>query len=233
MCFYCPTKLSSTQELREHNLCGHTEINITEIISNFVYNDRRIKLDTGSAKCSECNEEVYDISDFIEHLSNTHNVIYDPDIARHFISFRLSDDEMSCLECDKKFRYFGPLLVHTNKVHLDKHVCEICGQGVVGKANILNHVRQIHGVKNCKHCSETFQTQYALLQHVSSKHTETLKCSVCGEMQLNRYKMKRHMALVHDCKASQIVCEYCSKIFTRNNKYVQHKQRVHFKLKKF
>lgn len=233
MCFYCPSTFNTVAALKDHDQGGHDEINITDIVTRVMYNDRRIKLDVSTARCNQCNLEVMDISDFIKHLWETHDAVFDSDVAEHFISYRLSDDEMSCVECGQHFQYFYTLLIHTNKSHMSRlHMCEICGQGVAGKVNVYNHMKQMHDIKVCKFCDETFSTQYALSQHISTIHnTDRLKCSVCGEVQQNRYRMKRHMALVHDCKNSQIVCEYCSKVFTRNNKYVQHKERVHFKRK--
>lgn len=232
MCFYCSSTFNTSSALKDHDRDGHIEINITDIVTRVMYNDRRIKLDVATARCSQCNQQITDISDYIEHLYEKHDADFDSDVTKLFVSFRLSDDEMTCVECGLHFQYFGQLLIHTNKTHMNKHVCEICGQGVVGKVNIYNHMKQMHAIKVCKYCDETFNTQYALFQHVSTMHkTDGLKCSVCGEFQQNRYKMKRHMALVHDCKNLQKICEYCSKVFTRNNKYVQHKERVHFKQK--
>lgn len=230
MCFYCSLSFNKISDLKDHDKDGHDEINITDIVTQVMCDGRSIKVDVATAKCTHCDQELVDITDFIEHLCEKHEKEFDADVTTYFISYRLSDKDMSCVECGLHFQYFGRLLIHTNQAHMSKHICEICGKGVVGKVNIHNHMKQIHAVKSCKYCDALFRTQYALFQHVSTKHkTDSLKCTVCGEMQQNRYRMKRHMALVHDCKNLQIVCEYCNKVFTRNNKCVQHKERVHFK----
>lgn len=232
MCFYCRSLFVESAQLKEHTDSVHTEIKIRDIIIRTLYRGGRTKLDISELWCTRCETQFASFQVYLDHLAITHDLNFDKDVSQSFDCFYLADNGMCCLECGQYYRFFGPLLLHTYKYHIEHFLCEICGQGFVGKHNLNNHVKQIHGIKSCKDCNETFPTQYALANHVENVHrTEKLQCPMCLEILGNRYLKKRHMALVHDCKSSQFVCELCSKVFTRNNKYVQHKLRVHFKEK--
>ncbi|XP_026743962.1 GDNF-inducible zinc finger protein 1-like isoform X9 [Trichoplusia ni] len=232
MCFYCRALFVESCGLKHHTSTEHKEIEIREIIVRSLYRRGRTKLDVTNINCRPCDTEILNFESFLKHLSKIHSLSFETDAAQSFDCFSLADDGMCCLQCGQYFTFFGPLLLHTYKYHIDQFLCEVCGLGFVGKHNVHNHVKQIHKIKSCKDCNLTFQTQYALLNHTENVHkTEKLKCPICPEVLGNRYLKKRHLALVHDCKNSQFVCELCSKIFTRNNKYMQHKLRVHFKEK--
>ncbi|XP_075989336.1 uncharacterized protein LOC142985191 isoform X10 [Anticarsia gemmatalis] len=232
MCFFCRSLFIESSKLKQHTDSQHTEINIKEIILRTFYRKSRIKIDVSDLWCSRCQNQIANFKEYIRHLGALHGIFIDKETSQFFDCFSLSDDAMHCLDCGQYFRFFGPLLLHKHKYHTDHFLCEICGQGFVAKTNLENHVKQIHGIKSCKDCNMTFPTQYSLANHIENVHRkDKLKCPLCPEVLGNRYLKKRHMALVHDCKSYQIVCELCAKIFTRNNKYVQHKMRVHFKEK--
>lgn len=231
-CFYCQSVFVQSSELRDHAETKHRQVEIEEIIIRTLSKARRTKLDISNIWCTTCADQFDTFHEYLEHLSKRHALSIDKDATQFFDCFHLADDGMSCLECGQYFRFFGPLLLHTYKYHVEKIVCDICGQGFHTKHNVLNHINHFHGIKSCKHCNEVFPTQYALRNHVENVHrTDKLQCPMCPEILINRYLKKRHMALVHDCKSVQLVCEFCSKIFTRNNKYIQHKLRVHNKEK--
>ncbi|KAF9419627.1 hypothetical protein HW555_003905 [Spodoptera exigua] len=232
MCFYCCSLFVESSKLKDHTNSIHKEIKITEILIRTLYRGGRTKLDVSNLWCVSCECNFRDFQEYLNHISEVHELQLDKEAAQSFSCFQLEDNGMYCLECGQFFQFFGPLLLHTYKYHIEHFLCDICGQGYVGKHNIHNHVKKIHGVKCCKLCNQIFRTQYALTKHIENVHrTDKLKCDICHEILGNRYLKKRHMALVHDCKDEQFVCEYCSKIFTRYNKFLQHKSRVHFKEK--
>lgn len=232
MCFYCRSLFVQSAKLKEHTDTEHREIEIESVIVRTLYRKSRIKIDISDLWCSRCEDQFASFLDYFNHLPVIHEIFLDKEICDRFECFDLGDDGMSCLDCGQYFRFFGPLLHHRHKYHTEHFLCEICGLGFVSKINVDNHVKQIHEIKSCKHCSLTFPTQYSLANHVENVHmTDKLKCELCSEILGNRYLKKRHMALVHDCKSVQFICEWCSKIFTRNNKYVQHISRVHYKEK--
>lgn len=232
MCFYCCALFVESSKLKEHSQSDHEEIPIEEVIVRTLYRNGKIKIEVSDIWCSRCESQFATFLEYFKHLSLVHEIFLDKDTVKAFECFRLGDSGMSCLDCGQNFRFFGPLLSHRHKYHNEHFLCEVCGQGFVEKHNVDNHVKQIHCIKACKYCDMTFPTQYSLGNHIETIHrTDKLKCPLCPEILGNRYLKKRHMALVHDCKSAQIVCEYCSKIFTRHNKYVQHKANVHFKEK--
>ncbi|XP_047039567.1 zinc finger protein 62 homolog isoform X8 [Helicoverpa zea] len=232
MCFYCQSVFVDSSKLKQHTDDFHREIRIKDIIIRTLHRKARVKLDVSTLWCTSCENDFQNFQSYLDHLSDIHGFDLDNEASSSFDCFTLADNGMSCIECGQYFLFFGPLLLHTYKYHIEQNFCEMCGQGYVGKRNMDNHVRQIHGIKSCKHCHEIFPTQYALTNHIENMHrTDKLQCPLCPEILANRYLKRRHLALIHDCKSAQLICEYCSKIFTRNNKYVQHKLRVHYKEK--
>lgn len=219
---------------REH-VETHVDVDFTEIVKNILSQNHRIKVDVAQLWCTECPSQLDTFEDFINHLEEVHNEVFDESVVGTFEVFNLADDKMSCLECGETFSHFNQLLKHTHLNHSEKHqkyLCEICGRGFAEKGSVVTHINQAHYIQKCKYCSETFGTCYALDKHVGTVHkVEKWQCPLCSEVLPNRYMKKRHMALVHDCKSVQLSCDVCHKIFTRNNKLLMHKRRVHLKEK--
>ncbi|XP_028156444.1 zinc finger protein 605-like [Ostrinia furnacalis] len=237
MCFYCCTHFVDSSKLREHQET-HPDVDINEILLRTVYKESlfRIKLDVTEIWCTECPEELQSFEEYIEHLSTHHDITFEKAIISRCELFKLTDEVLNCLQCEETFNHFGHLLNHIHQSHIDadkhKFLCEICGQGFADKWVVATHIKHVHRLQQCKYCPEVFQTQYAMDKHVGTVHkTEKFKCPMCPKILPTRYMKKRHLAMAHDCKSAQLTCDLCGVVFTRNNKLVMHKKRVHFKEK--
>ncbi|XP_063837090.1 zinc finger protein 99-like isoform X10 [Ostrinia nubilalis] len=237
MCFYCCTHFVDSSKLREHQET-HPDVDINEILLRTVYKESlfRIKLDVTEIWCTECPEELQSFEEYIEHLSTHHDITFEKAIISRCELFKLTDEVLNCLQCEETFNHFGHLLNHIHQSHIDvdrhKFLCEICGQGFADKWVVATHIKHVHRLQQCKYCPEVFQTQYAMDKHVGTVHkTEKFKCPMCPKILPTRYMKKRHLAMAHDCKSAQLTCDLCGVVFTRNNKLMMHKKRVHFKEK--
>lgn len=232
MCFYCCSTFNEYLRLRKHTKEEHEGAKLPGVLRN-VSGRSSVKVDVSELACKKCPKEMINFQYLIEHLIESHNARFDLDISQLVIPFKLSDGPMTCLQCGDRFRFFGPLLGHTHKVHsnLKLYLCEVCGQGFFSKLNVSSHIKTAHpGNINCDLCDRIFPSYYSLRKHYDSEHQkDKLKCSKCPEVLGSIYLKKRHLALVHDVKSEQFYCEICSKLFTLKYKLESHKRRVHLK----
>ncbi|KAM3957676.1 zinc finger Y-chromosomal protein 1-like [Aphomia sociella] len=235
MCFYCCELFDLSSELKEHST-NHPEVDMAELLLRCIYKNYKIKLDFSEAWCTVCPVEVQSFEDYLNHISECHDLVFDETAKELFDEFKLSDDSVNCPECEETFRNFAMLQYHIHKAHpiieKRKFLCEICGKDFSKFANVDIHIKQTHCVQKCKDCNKTFPSRYALETHVENVHkTDVLKCPLCPKVLGTRYLKRRHLALVHDYKSVQVSCDLCSMIFTRNHKLQLHKRRVHYKEK--
>lgn len=216
MCFYCCCPFLDSASLKQHTKEEHCGPKLPSLL-RAVVGHSRIKLDISELKlCAKCNKPIGTLDETIQHIQS-HGVDVDEQVSSQLFAFRLSDDGMSCVECGQRFRFFGPLLAHSHRLHnkTASFLCEICGQGFVAKANVDSHVRSVHAVRRAR------------------SHREQLRCPKCPEVLRSRYLRKRHLALVHDVKSAQFACAECPKVFTEMSTLVQHNARVHLRERAF
>ncbi|KAG6460268.1 hypothetical protein O3G_MSEX011879 [Manduca sexta] len=230
-CFYCRCHFVESEKLKQHIRKEHKDTKVTRILRSLlgIY---RVKLDITDISCKLCAKPMQSFDEFLDHISDQHDMQFNKEISRCIFTFKLRDDEMSCCECGEKFRFFSSLLKHAHKYHKKSgtFVCEICGQGFV---NVDRHIRNVHLSKkqNCDICGKNFSNIAALKAHIVREHTLGIKCPKCPEVLASIPLKKRHLALVHDVKSYQFSCDQCPQVFTRNTNLVQHKSRVHLKEK--
>lgn len=232
-CFYCDHTFIHSSELKQHSK-NHIDIKLNLLK---IGTTTRIKWDVSEISCKLCPKEISNHNDYIKHINRCHDVDVDTEIF-YKISyfFNLSDDTMSCLECDEKFKFFAPLLRHVNKYHnkSKKYICDHCGLAFALKGTIKHHLRNKHSSlpTSCKICGENFETKINLTIHVRQEHrTGKFACDFCSETFESRYARKTHIAIVHNVKSMQYPCHICSKIFTTRSILMKHVSGTHLKEK--
>lgn len=184
--------------------------------------------------CKKCLKKIPDLEQFLAHAYQIHDLKFKKDLQDRIFTYKLSDSNMECLICGEKFRFFGPLMIHTHKKHkiINPFLCEICGQGFVTKTNIANHLRQQHTESHsCLKCNKNFPKLSALKLHITKIHSNDLRCPRCPLAFQSKYLKKRHLVYEHDMKSLQFTCDECSKIFTQKSLLLNHKLKVHLNQK--
>lgn len=180
--------------------------------------------------CKMCTKNITNLDKFLTHAFQIHDFRFRKDLQDRIFSYKLSDSDMECVICGEKFRFFGPLMIHTHKKHKvsNPFLCEICGQGFSSKTNIDNHLKYRHTeTHTCSKCNEIFSTLTLLKSHLSKIHSNNLKCSLCPLAFQSKYLKKRHLAYEHDIKSLQFTCGECSKVFTQKSLLLNHTLKVH------
>ncbi|XP_063837086.1 zinc finger and BTB domain-containing protein 41-like isoform X7 [Ostrinia nubilalis] len=232
MCFYCCCPFHEVTKLKSHTLIEHENAKLQTILM-LAKTSSRLKLDVSEISCRKCPKSLRNLDEFLDHAASAHDLEFNRESSKTFLCFKLSDEGMSCLDCDERFQFFGTLLTHTHKYHnkCNSFLCEICGQGFVSQAHVAHHLKKCHSEGECVKCQKKFRTQYALTLHNEKEH-RTWKCPKCTEVLGSRYLRKRHMALAHDVGNNIFKCDECEKIFVLRHKLIEHKARIHLKEKK-
>ncbi|CAH0730189.1 unnamed protein product, partial [Brenthis ino] len=222
MCFYCCCAFIDSSKLKQHTEEEHHEVKLNNVLRN-VTSQTRFKVDITELSCKKCSRPLSNLEEFLNHVSELHDVNFNRTVMDCLFTFKLSDDGMRCLDCGMCFRFFGTLLTHAHKSHAKTNtfLCETCGKGFVAKANLDSHVKTVH--------SSVHWTKRRI--NSNQNKPEKLQCPKCPEIFRTRYLRKQHLAIVHDMKNSQFSCDICSKMFLIKSRLIQHKLRVHLKEK--
>lgn len=108
-------------------------------------------------KCSLCNEKVFDSKEaYNKHISSKHKCV-------------ISDDRISCTQCNRTFAKLKYLRKHIREVHerATPFSCKTCGKRFNRKANLIEHelIHQNKYLAVCKTCQKSYRTPSALKLH--------------------------------------------------------------------
>ena len=131
----------------------------------------------------------------------------------------------NCEHCGKCFVSNYPLKRHVKSVHEEKtfkHQCYICSKSV---NKLEEHIRAVHDkVKPfiCSICGYKCGKQNQLDKHMEWVHDDKkvrpFKCSKCSASFIDEPSLIKHVKLAHEklsgMHGKQLVCPFCSSIFT-------------------
>lgn len=233
-CFFCCFPFEESSKLKSHYYEEHSDAKIRNTFRSVIKNSK-VKLEISNLTCKKCSKSFTVLNDFMDHLVKIHSLKLNLEMKHQIFAYKLSDENMQCLQCGDEFRFFGTLLKHTHAKHNttnEAFLCEICGQAFVTKTSVASHVKSVHSQDNatCDKCNIAFKNANALqLHHRRTHRTYMLKCPKCPEVLTSPYLRKRHLAKVHDVKRFQYECDLCNFVFTLKSRLISHKSRVHMK----
>lgn len=232
MCFYCSCCFFESSKLQHHVNDEHRDVKVTKDIRRLL-TSCRIKLDVSDIACKLCPKKLQSLEGFLAHISEVHDFAFNKEITKHIFTFKLNDRLMSCYDCDATFRFFGSLMKHVHRFHKRIFLCEICGEGFIGKRDVESHIQNKHVINPipCNKCDNTFQSASSLRHHNDLVHKDTFKCPKCPEILKSKFIKRQHLAKVHDVKRHRFKCDQCPQVFTRNSTLVHHRSRFHLKEK--
>lgn len=235
-CFYCNTSFPFVSDLRVHTLNEMKKIDAESVIVKHIPDQYVIKFDITELNCKLCSKILVNLETTIEHLIE-HDKGCNKEFLPLMLEFKLSDDNLNCLICNKEFKYFGPLLLHTHRTHKSRqYKCHICEESFSSSGNLNKHSRTIHAVGkpkiSCRYCEKKFHAVHRRDDHEKRIHSlDKNKCSICSKILGSEYKRNTHLALVHNIWTTKYDCTKCSKVFRFKHQLVDHDKRVHLKEK--
>ncbi|XP_044744054.1 oocyte zinc finger protein XlCOF19-like [Chrysoperla carnea] len=107
-----------------------------------------------------------------------------------------------CTECNKKFSLEKSLEIHFKRVHQNEqlkyhYLCNICGRGVVSRAELKRHLNAHKGVKpfECDICGKSYGRTGALNHHKKTVHLNQRPCvcPICSQAFHSKNILQNHM----------------------------------------
>ncbi|KAG6460266.1 hypothetical protein O3G_MSEX011872 [Manduca sexta] len=231
-CFFCEKCYLHVADLRRHTIDKHLEKRLYNI--EHYITEPFIKLDITDLTCKLCAEGLETLKCLIKHLNKHHNKDYPEIVSQSIICFKLTDKDFGCLNCGKKFKLFGTLLLHIHCEHLDrKYVCEACGIDFRNNSDLLNHTQDVHsiGEYECTYCLKKFIKERRRNIHVKNFHESRRNCLLCQETFRSKRERDRHMYATHSQQMPWYKCDKCAIKFKVKRLLTEHIRRVHLKEK--
>ncbi|KAK4878278.1 hypothetical protein RN001_010784 [Aquatica leii] len=139
---------------------------------------------------------------------------------------RLQKDLLTrCKTCSRIFKDRQSLTKHLINYH-SEYACEICGQKVQSKCEIVSHIRFSH--PNCHlfcHCGNILRSKTDLAEH-KQDHRNSFVCQFCADMLPTKIKLKMHILSLHR-KILSLSCGICLKLFETQHILRDHVCLVH------
>lgn len=227
-CFYCYDVFREPKDLKYHQNVHSVEDVIPKAMEN--YWEPEVYVDISNLSCRLCSEKITELYQLVDHLILKHEIKFNKDIGMRMNAFKLDEFSVNCSICDRRFRTFGHLLVHTNKDHkgLSDVLCDICGQHFRSAKYLKQHVRNEHTKKPvvCSLCGLTVISKNKLRTHMQNFHDHRYKCYVCSDQFPTHYKRSRHMMLAHKTR-EVIKCSYCPRSFVYQSSMMRHVRETH------
>ncbi|XP_022119409.2 zinc finger protein 58-like [Pieris rapae] len=128
-----------------------------------------------------------------------------------------------CEKCNKEFKNYQNLYLHTTRVHSTEEsavLCNICDKSFKNKHYLYMHRMNKHYSESekcfCQFCLQEFRTRRALHMHVKRFHPNTLpelKCPECGKEFRVPYKLRYHIDACHRPDNEKYKCHICQKLY--------------------
>lgn len=139
---------------------------------------------------------------------------------------RLQKDLLTrCKTCSRIFKDRQSLTKHLINYH-SEYACEICGQKVQSKCEIVSHIRFSH--PHCHlvcHCGNILRSKVDLVEH-KRDHRNSFVCQFCADMLPTKIKLKMHILSLHR-KILSLSCGICLKLFETQHILRDHVRLVH------
>ncbi|XP_055526848.1 zinc finger protein 836-like [Wyeomyia smithii] len=232
ICEVCSEEFESFRLLKQHYSRAHNQngyVKCCNLRFTYLYRLKEhltVHINPESFQCKECTKNFKSKQSLHEHKL----LMYIPDEQKQF----------QCELCYKKYAKEHQLNQHLVNHKMksqsqDIFTCYQCRKQFSTKANLRNHVRNIHVNSHdkflCDICSKTFKTKAALKVHRSDHmNTERAQCTVCGKYMKNTNSLRKHLAIHREVTTE---CEICGEKSPNSHALRNHIQNQHLKARSY
>ncbi|XP_013146536.1 PREDICTED: zinc finger protein draculin-like isoform X2 [Papilio polytes] len=229
ICGYCEEIYQDPQELRNHTKENHQKERLDFAI-NCDMSENNVKLDVTDLKCTNCELELKNLTDFKTHLVKLHNKFLHNDIKNHIQEYKLKNGDIyDCALCSATYETFKMLKQHMNN-HYDNYTCNKCHSTFATKRSLRSHkTTHIEGSYKCDDCDKIFSSKAKKVYHEKCKHLGERKisnCQYCNESFRSYYQRNKHLVKVHNTEA-KYKCNICSKSYVIKSLLMSHIKKNH------
>jgi uncharacterized C2H2 Zn-finger protein len=158
-------------------------------------------------KCSKCDREIVDKSNFLKHLKLCNVNI------EQYKNFIVRNSNVEIVSNKK------------SKDSKTQNTCKLCSKVFNKKFNYQRHLKT-HETPNfeCDKCSRKFNEEKNLIDHKQKWHQAHLVCEICNSKLIFTEKLDyfKHMNSIHGVKL-RFQCKICMKNFNFLSQFLQHK----------
>lgn len=144
---------------------------------------------------------------------------------------------LSCAKCGKEFLEAKNLSQHFKLKHGPSYQCPKCPQVLKTQEMLQRHIWKHKTARdgksflfNCTDCSYKTNQSNNYRRHQKVHTGERYKCSICGSMYSDIFKLKNHIRLAH---VQPLRCKVCGKTYTSKKGYQEHMNIKHGNPKKY
>ncbi|XP_050676693.1 zinc finger protein weckle-like isoform X16 [Leptidea sinapis] len=229
-CCFCNNQFSTPELLKRHTVDNHNNSEIEDFMQGSTVVNYIVKLDITGLKCKLCGENIAELDDLIQHLTDEHEKKYHCDIRSHIVPFRFASGELRCVVCKNKLNNFKVLIEHMN-MHFKNYQCSVCGAGFVNKRTLQTHgYRHKTGVFSCSFCHKVYDNSIKKRDHERGVHilrNKRSKCGYCGEKFTDYTKKNDHEVKIHGAVPVVLQCQACDKSFSNQRALTMHTKSFH------
>lgn len=229
-CSICGASLDNFNNLKihfrkEHDILGYAMCCNKKFYKRGVLVDHiNVHKDPNYFKCLQCNKALSTRRSYEKHME-THQQMKSGQLL------------FTCEKCDKSF---------LKKAVFDRHVlthvpeeernfqCAICNKKFASEYLRRQHVSLTHTnkyAKICDICGKLFRDSFSFIRHMAEHNGQPVakvKCDLCGAELTSKYRLNRHMKMMHTEENQQEqICPYCSKISPNLNAHRHHVKYAH------
>uniref|UniRef100_A0A2H1VP71 SFRICE_007079 n=1 Tax=Spodoptera frugiperda TaxID=7108 RepID=A0A2H1VP71_SPOFR len=228
-CIYCRQGHTDPNRLREHTLT-HDPKTFKDIVSI----KKQIQIDIFRIDCRLCSITIDDLQSFKTHITSAHGITLF-DVSNEFLKFRLTVNNLTCIECDSNFGFFHALKKHMAE-HFGTCICDICGAHYFEERMLILHQKTHKKVDlcfPCKDCGKVFKSKHSRYLHEAKMHRKepAYQCYKCDSVFFTYSLRYRHMIDSHG-EERMFPCDHCDRAYDSRKSLREHNRRHHLKVLK-
>lgn len=232
-CCFCDKTYKLAKELKVHNIMAHKRCLAALHLKYTLY--YTIRLDITDLKCKICGQTLPTLENLLSHLE-IHGKVINKDIKNQLIPFTFPNNNFTCIQCNRIFKYFKSLTQHMIE-HYKIFECNDCGRGFMNKRDITKHVmRHQTEIYTCAYCPKQFLNREQVISHERLVHrlnSKQLKCRYCTERFSYKKLRNKHEVECHGVLMEKFECKICHKTLSSDNRLIEHMKIKHLKETRF
>jgi Zinc finger, C2H2 type len=141
---------------------------------------------------------------------------------------KTSKRTFKCKSCGFSTMNQYTLKAHMTKMHLTSETCQLCGEILVNKDELLQHWEKFHCenvLRTCDLCDFKSNFKGGIQSHMQNRHIKrSIKCKFCEVQAGNLHWLQVHMKRMHP--TSQM-CQVCGEVLGNYSQLLEHSAKSH------
>jgi hypothetical protein len=248
MCDKCAESFKDPRTLQHHIIRRHTEGG-----EDFKIRGKNTKPMT----CNDCGVTVIGLHELQNHTWKDHlhikivnrnlheclvckeNIKTRNKAKRHYMEVHEGGQKLmrTCGECGMDFQLYDDFEWHVKNMHVDSHICLICGLSSRTSIDLFNHTKTHRLIPEhekkfiCDCCGYRAEQKKAIVSHMIKLHggapiEYSSTCELCGKTFTSYPCFYQHMQAHFNQKKERMKCRYCERSYM-NKHFLRNHEKTH------